>query len=160
MTVPVYASASASASASVPATAAAPATRVGPGYAVILGLCFAFGVAGCGGDEEQTQPEPAPDDGATVVGGSDGRLQLTEGTDYKMRTGGDTVGTVQLTTDDAGDEPTVVVSVSEGKDSEDEYTLTLGDTVDIGGDAWRVSEIGMSESQSQPGSATLIRNEN
>ncbi|RNL87387.1 DUF6406 domain-containing protein [Halostreptopolyspora alba] len=125
--------------------------------AVTLGLCLAFGVVGCGGEEES---DPAPTSDAKVVGASDGRLQLTEGVDYTMRTGGDAVGTVRLTTDEEGDEPAVVIRVSQGKDSEQEHTLSLGDTVDIGDDAWRVSEIGMSDSEAQPGSATLVREEN
>ncbi|MBB4933126.1 hypothetical protein F4561_003946 [Lipingzhangella halophila] len=126
--------------------------------ATTLGLCLAFGATGCGGDESEN--DSAASDEATVVGETDGRLQLTEGVDYKMRTGGDAVGTVQIAADEEGEEPAVVITVSEGKDSEEEHTASLGDTVDIGDDIWRVSEIGMSESESQPGSATLVREEN
>lgn len=122
-----------------------------------LGLCLVFGAVGCGGEETS---EPTPTSDAEVVGASDGRLQLTEGIDYTMRTGNDAVGAVQLATNEEDGEPTVVISVSRGKDSEEEHTLSLGDTVDIGEDVWRVSEIGMSDSDAQPGSATLVREEN
>jgi hypothetical protein len=58
-----------------------------------------------------------------------------------------------------GDEPVVVINVSEATGDEQEYTLSLGETLDLGDDIWRVSEIGMSDSEAQPGSATLIRDE-
>lgn len=38
-----------------------------------------------------------------------------------------------------------------------EHTLTLGDHLEAGGESWRVSEIGISESQTQQASVTLMR---
>ncbi|WP_052745569.1 DUF6406 domain-containing protein [Allosalinactinospora lopnorensis] len=122
-----------------------------------LGFGLVLGAVACGDD--QATDAAAKGGPAPVVGNTDNRLQLTEGVNYKMHMNADDTRSVQLTAQKDGDEPTVVINVSEGGGEEQEHTLSLGETLDLGDGVWRVSEIGMSDSEAQPGSATLIRDE-
>ncbi|MFC4561201.1 DUF6406 domain-containing protein [Nocardiopsis mangrovi] len=121
-----------------------------------LGLVLGIGSAACGGEAEPDASESAGP--APVLGPDDDRLQLTEGVPVELGAGTDRATTLRMAGHQDGDDPAVVISVGEDGD-DSEHTLSLGDTLDIGGEPWRVSEIGISDSDSRPGSVTLIRGE-
>ncbi|GAA3747498.1 hypothetical protein HDA32_001527 [Spinactinospora alkalitolerans] len=127
----------------------------------VLGLGVALGAAACGGGEEEAadagaaaESSPAP-----VLGADDGRVQLTEDVAQTIGAGGEEGASLLLTGYEEGEAPAVLISVEEGSGETAEYTLELGDTFDVDGASWRVSEIGFSDSGSMPGSATLTKEE-
>ncbi|RCV50175.1 DUF6406 domain-containing protein [Marinitenerispora sediminis] len=129
--------------------------RVAAGAA--LGLGLALGAAACGGDgESDTAATSSP---APVLGQNNDRIQLTEGAAFSLGSEDERTTSLQITGYEDGDEPSVVISVREGEGEAASHTLRLGDTLDIAGEAWQVSEIGVGESASMPGSATLTRAE-
>ncbi|MFC3999164.1 DUF6406 domain-containing protein [Nocardiopsis sediminis] len=119
-----------------------------------LGLVLAFGSAACGGGTEPDAAQSAAP--APVLGPDDDRLQLTEGVPVEVGAGTDHATTLRMAGHQDGDDPAVVISVGEGGGGT-EHTLSLGETLDIAGEPWRVSEIGISDSASRPGSVTLTR---
>ncbi|MFC7330062.1 DUF6406 domain-containing protein [Marinactinospora rubrisoli] len=122
-----------------------------------LGLGMTFGAAACGGggqSDDAATSSPAP-----VLGQNNDRIQLTEGVPFTVDSGDDRTTSLQITGYEDGDEPSVVISSREGEGEATSHTLKLGDTIDIAGETWQVSEIGVSESASMPGSTTLTRAE-
>ncbi|WP_017594353.1 DUF6406 domain-containing protein [Nocardiopsis potens] len=123
----------------------------------LLGAVLALTGAACGGEAETesgtaSSSSPAPD-----LGQSLDRIRLTEGASYTMEDGSGGMVTIRLTGHEKGDEPSVDISVAPEEGSAAEHTLRLGEELEIGGEPWRVSEIGLSGSSSQPSSATLTR---
>ncbi|ASU83096.1 hypothetical protein CDO52_10165 [Nocardiopsis gilva YIM 90087] len=121
-----------------------------------LGLGLAFGAAACGGDPEIDSASGS--DPAAVTGEDTDRVQLTEGVPFELSTGSDETTSLTLAGYKEGDDPAVVIAV-DGAAGSEEHTLHLGDEMAIGDSTWRVSEIGMNNDDSRPGSATLTRDE-
>ncbi|MFD0772989.1 DUF6406 domain-containing protein [Streptomonospora algeriensis] len=112
------------------------------------------GAAACA----QGAPEPAPSSSAPVLGVDNDRVQLLEGTSASVAAeGADDPIELELTGYEDDTEPTVVITAVPPGGSPTEYTLSLGDHLEAGGSSWRVSEIGISESRTQPASVTLMR---
>jgi hypothetical protein len=109
--------------------------------------------AGCGGGDTGAEdgggaPSSAP--------AAEGPLRLTEDVPQDVATGSGDPVPVVLTGFEDGDDPAAVLDVGAGGEAR-EHTLRLGDTVDVGGTAWRVSEIGIGADGGQPGGVTLTR---
>ncbi|GAB3488343.1 DUF6406 domain-containing protein [Nocardiopsis coralliicola] len=125
--------------------------------AAAASAALAFGAGACGGDAETetaSADSPAPDFGQRLE-----RVRLTEGTAYTMELSTGSTAAVRMTGHSAGDEPSVAIDVTpEGGDAAT-HTLGLGESLDVEGDRWRVSEIGMSGTAGQPSSVTLTRGE-
>ncbi|MUL43020.1 hypothetical protein FZ103_17895 [Streptomonospora sp. PA3] len=112
------------------------------------------GAAAC----SQSRPAPAASSSAPVLGVDTDRVQLLEGTPASVA-GEDAASPVelQLTGYEDGAEPAVVIAVRPRGGQAAEYTLALGEHLEAAGSSWRVSEIGISGSESQPASVTLTR---
>ncbi|MFC7741915.1 DUF6406 domain-containing protein [Nocardiopsis composta] len=123
----------------------------------LLGAVLALTAAACGGEAETESDTASSNTAAPDLGQSLDRLRLTEGASYTVEDGSGGMVTVRLTGHENGDDPAVQISVAPEEGSAAEHTLRLGDDLEIGGEPWRVSEIGMSDSSSQPSSVTLTR---
>ncbi|PSL00722.1 hypothetical protein CLV63_101196 [Murinocardiopsis flavida] len=116
---------------------------------------LAVGLAGCGEDaqgENTAESRPAP-----VLGENDDRIQLTEGVPFSTGAGADDGTTLQVTGSSDGNEPAVEISTSVAGGDTATETVALGDTLDVDGAAWQVSEIAVAGSGAQPSSVTLVR---
>ena len=123
--------------------------------AALLAAAVALGAAACAGDAET---DTASVEGAAPdLGQNQERVRLTEGTSVNMETGSGAMAAVQMTGHEPGDDPRVTITVAPEGGETEEHTLTLGGELDVAGDRWRVSEIGLSDSRSQPSSTTLTR---
>lgn len=121
----------------------------------LLAAAVALGTASCAGDAETDTASvegPAPD-----LGQNQERVRLTEGTSVNMVSASGTMAAVQMTGHRAGDDPEVTISVVPEDGEAAEHELPLGGELDVAGDRWRVSEIGLSDTPSQPSSTTLTR---
>ncbi|GAA1780285.1 MULTISPECIES: DUF6406 domain-containing protein [Streptomonospora] len=118
----------------------------------VLGLLIGAGACA------QGEPEPAPSSSAPVLGTDNDRVQLMEGAPASVE-GTAKTGPVELQLSGYrdGSEPTVVITARPENGETTEHTLTLGEHLEAGGASWRVSEIGISESEAQPASVTLMR---
>ncbi|PRX97376.1 DUF6406 domain-containing protein [Allonocardiopsis opalescens] len=120
-------------------------TRLGLGsagrpftLAAAAAVCAA-GLAGCGTppedvDESSAQVEPVP------RMSDDGFIRLDSELPHTLDGG----GTVEITGASGGSEAEIEVTEN---GSTTEHTLAFGDTVEIGGAQWRVSELAIDESE-------------
>lgn len=134
------------------------AARRTPRIAIAAAAAAALlaGAAACA----QGAPEPAPSSSAPVLGVDNDRVQLMEGASASVAAeGAEEPVELELTGYEDGTEPTVVITALPADGPPAEYTLSLGEHLEAGGASWRVSEIGISESQAQPASVTLMRDE-
>ncbi|MDA2805178.1 DUF6406 domain-containing protein [Nocardiopsis suaedae] len=123
--------------------------------AALLAAAVALGAAACAGDAETdtaSVESEAPD-----LGQNQERVRLTEGAPVSMETRSGAMAAVQMTGHEPGDDPQVTITVTAEGGEAEEYTLPLGGELDVAGDRWRVSEIGLSDTRSQPSSTTLTR---
>ncbi|GLU48019.1 DUF6406 domain-containing protein [Nocardiopsis ansamitocini] len=119
-----------------------------------IGLTLGAGLTACSGEEPQADVaadrSPAP-----VLGENDDRIQLTEGIPYTLRTSGSETIALEITGHSDGPESNVDITVAPEGGESAEHTLGHGDELELGGETWRVSELGFSDSM--PGSTTLTR---
>lgn len=123
----------------------------------VVALAFCLAIAGCGGEAQQDDAASAAGAStAPAVGPEEDLVRLSEGVTETV-SAPESEATVQIAGFENGDEPVVVLEVGQGGEPAATHRLSLGDTVEFGGEAWRLSEIGISDSLEQPGSATLVR---
>ncbi|WP_017627222.1 DUF6406 domain-containing protein [Nocardiopsis chromatogenes] len=123
--------------------------------AALLAAAVALGAAACAGDAETDTA--SVQDAEPDLGQNQERVRLTEGTSVSMETDSGAMAAVQMTGHEPGDDPQVTITVTPEGGEAEEHTLTLGGELDVAGNRWRVSEIGLSDSRSQPSSTTLTR---
>ncbi|GAA3967135.1 hypothetical protein FOF52_10770 [Thermobifida alba] len=124
---------------------------------VFLAAAVGAALAACSAQGEQPPADTvAVQSPAPVLGDYDDRIQLVEGSPHTLAAedGGSVV--LEVTGHDEA-EPSVVVRVAPEDGEAEEWTVTLGDLIDVAGATWRVSELGFSDSM--PGSVTLTRAE-
>lgn len=115
---------------------------------------LAVGLAGCGEDaqgENAAESRPAP-----VLGENDDRIKLTEGVPYSTGVGKDDGTTLKVVGSSDGHEPAVEISTSVAGGEGATETVALGDSLNVDGSAWQVSEIAVAGT-GQPSSVTLVR---
>lgn len=124
---------------------------------VTVGLvgALAVGTGACSTGVTTEADTTAETASAPVQGEQDDRVQLTEGVPTTVA-GTASTATVQISDYGGGEEPSVTFLVDEDGQSS-EHTLTLGESMQVAGHDWRLSEIGVSDDVEQPGSATLLR---
>lgn len=127
------------------------------GVAAIV-LCVALALAGCSGSDPQSDATTAAgSDSTPVVGPEEQEVRLDEGA-ATIIADEDTSRTVEVLGFEQEDDPVVVMEVRPESAEADTYRLTLGDTLTLGADVWRISEIAVSDAEAYPGSVTLQRN--
>lgn len=118
-------------------------------------LCVALGLTGCASSPQNDATVASDASTAPTVDPDEDRVRLDERVAQTF-TDNEAPWVVQVTTFENSEDPVVILNVR--SDAEEETRrLTLGDTLELGAQSWRLSEIAISDTDESPGSATLVR---